>query len=48
MKLNNNPILLKLDLIELVEFHSYEREIREFGDSYDGNWKEDYFHGQGI
>ena len=32
MKLNNNPILLKLDLIELVELHSYEREIgREFG-----------------
>ena len=31
MKLNNNPILLKLDLIELAELQSYEREIREFG-----------------
>ena len=31
MKLYNNPILIKLDLIELVELHSYEREIgREF------------------
>ena len=32
MKLNNDPILLKLDLIELAELHSYERQIgrREF------------------
>ena len=32
MKLHNNPILLKLDLIELAELQSYERTIRrEFG-----------------
>ena len=27
MKLYNDPILIRLDLIELVEPHSYEREI---------------------
>ena len=31
MKLHNNPILLKLDLIELAELHSYERKTGEFG-----------------
>ena len=31
MKLHHNPILLKLDLIELAELHSYERKTgREF------------------
>ena len=29
MKLHHNPILLKLDLIELAELHSYERKTGE-------------------
>ena len=38
MKLNNNPILIKLDLIDLAELHSYEREIgREFCKEPSGN-----------
>ena len=38
MKLYNNPILLKLDLIELAELHSYERQIgREFCKEFGGD-----------